>query len=108
MSNLLTTHKESAGEAFFTLLVATLSILASGQTTSEFAWQTIQNGTPRERTLLFVGDVMLSRGVGAKMQAEGDWTFPFREIASLLSAADLTFGNLECPVGGGKIGRAHV
>lgn len=53
---------------------------------------------PRERTLLFVGDVMLSRGVGARMQSEGDWTFPFQEIAETLAAADLTFGNLECPV----------
>ena len=63
---------------------------------------------PQEHTLLFVGDVMLSRGVGAKMQAEGDWTFPFREIASLLSAADLTFGNLECPVSDLGRNRHHL
>jgi poly-gamma-glutamate capsule biosynthesis protein CapA/YwtB (metallophosphatase superfamily) len=53
---------------------------------------------PRERTLLFVGDVMLSRGVGAKMKAEGDWTYPFQKIAATLAAADLTVGNLEGPV----------
>lgn len=53
---------------------------------------------PRVRTLLFVGDVMLSRGVGAKMKAVGDWTYPFQKIAETLRAADLTFGNLECPV----------
>lgn len=51
-----------------------------------------------DRTLLFVGDTMLSRGVGAKMKTEGDWAYPFRQIAATLSAADLTFGNLECPV----------
>jgi poly-gamma-glutamate synthesis protein (capsule biosynthesis protein) len=52
----------------------------------------------RERTLLFVGDVMLARGVGAKMRAENDWTYPFEKIAPTLRAADLAFGNLECPV----------
>ncbi len=53
---------------------------------------------PGRHTLLFVGDVMLSRGVGRKIQEEGDWTFPFRKIADTLRSADLTFGNLECPV----------
>lgn len=32
------------------------------------------------------------------MKAEGDWTYPFQKIASTLAAADLIFGNLECPV----------
>lgn len=53
---------------------------------------------PRERTLLFAGDVMLSRGVGARMESEQDWAFPFQKIAETLAAADLTFANLECPV----------
>lgn len=53
---------------------------------------------PKERTLLFVGDVMLSRGVGEKMKSASDWNFPFQKIASTLAAADLAFGNLECPV----------
>jgi poly-gamma-glutamate synthesis protein (capsule biosynthesis protein) len=52
----------------------------------------------RERTLLFVGDVMLSRGVGARMEAEDDWSLPFEEIADLLRSADLRFCNLECPI----------
>ncbi len=51
-----------------------------------------------ERTLLFVGDVMLARGVERKMMAKGDWTYPFLKIAETLRAADLVFGNLECPV----------
>jgi poly-gamma-glutamate capsule biosynthesis protein CapA/YwtB (metallophosphatase superfamily) len=53
---------------------------------------------PETRTLLFVGDVMLSRTVGKKMLAEGDWSWPFRLIAPRLRAADFVFGNLECPV----------
>ena len=34
---------------------------------------------PRQHTLIFVGDVMLSRGVGRKMEAKGDWGYPFRQ-----------------------------
>jgi poly-gamma-glutamate synthesis protein (capsule biosynthesis protein) len=52
----------------------------------------------RERTLLFAGDVMLSRGVGARMANQHNWTLPFQEIAETLRAADLRFCNLECPV----------
>lgn len=63
---------------------------------------------PRERTLLFVGDVMLSRGVGAKMTAERDWTYPFQKIAATLAAADLAFGNLECPVSDVGRDRYHL
>jgi len=62
----------------------------------------VPQGSPssgsRERTLLFVGDMMLSRGVGASMKVKGDWTYPFREIAETSRAADLTYGNLECPI----------
>lgn len=52
----------------------------------------------REQTLLFVGDIMLSRGVGRRMVAENDYTYPFQLIREDLAAADLTFANLECPV----------
>lgn len=62
-----------------------------------FAQQALLSAT-RKQTLLFVGDVMLSRGVGAKMKAANDWTYPFEKIASTLSAADLAFANLECPL----------
>ncbi|HLY61361.1 MAG TPA: CapA family protein [Terriglobia bacterium] len=50
------------------------------------------------QTLLFVGDVMLSRSVGAKMKAVRDWNYPFEKIADTLRGADLTYANLECPV----------
>ena len=52
----------------------------------------------REYTLLFTGDVMLSRAVGSRMQAQKDWTLPFRLIADTLRNADLRYCNLECPV----------
>jgi poly-gamma-glutamate synthesis protein (capsule biosynthesis protein) len=51
-----------------------------------------------ERTLLFVGDVMLSRSVGAIMKAREDWVYPFRDVAPTLRAADFAYCNLECPV----------
>lgn len=49
-------------------------------------------------TLLFVGDIMLSRAVGAMMEKSGNWKYPFLEIAEFLKSADLTFGNLEGPI----------
>ncbi len=51
-----------------------------------------------EYTLLFTGDIMLSRGVGDRMQARKDWTLPFRLITDTLQSADLRYCNLECPV----------
>jgi len=52
----------------------------------------------REYTLLFTGDVMLSRAVGSRMEAQKDWSLPFRLIADTLRSADLRYCNLECPV----------
>jgi poly-gamma-glutamate synthesis protein (capsule biosynthesis protein) len=52
----------------------------------------------REYTLLFTGDIMLSRSVGARMEAQNDWSLPFHLIADALSNADLRYCNLECPV----------
>lgn len=61
-----------------------------------------------QQTLLFVGDVMLSRSVGAKMKAEKDWNFPFEKIADTLRAADLTYANLECPVSDTGTNQHHL
>lgn len=50
-------------------------------------------------TLLFVGDIMLDRGVEFEVQKNGgDWTWPFWHIASFLHQADLVFGNLESQI----------
>ena len=51
-----------------------------------------------EYTLLFTGDVMLSRAVGSRMAAQKDWSLPFHLIADTLRSADLRYCNLECPV----------
>ena len=52
----------------------------------------------REYTLLFTGDIMLSRTVGARMEAQKDWSLPFHLISDTLHDADLRYCNLECPV----------
>lgn len=50
-------------------------------------------------TLLFVGDIMLDRGVEFEVQKNGgDWTWPFWHITSFLHQADLVFGNLESQI----------
>ena len=51
-----------------------------------------------EYTMLFTGDVMLSRAVGLRMAAQKDWSLPFHLIADTLRNADLRYCNLECPV----------
>jgi len=53
---------------------------------------------PKSITLMFVGDIMLSRGVGAKMQKEQNYKWPFLKISNYLQQADLLFGNLEGPI----------
>lgn len=44
-----------------------------------------------------VGDIMLSRTVYRKMSANG-YLSPFQNVAAKLAQADITFGNLECPL----------
>jgi poly-gamma-glutamate capsule biosynthesis protein CapA/YwtB (metallophosphatase superfamily) len=47
--------------------------------------------------ILCGGDVMLSRYVGVRARAESDPASPLRELAPLLSSADIAFVNLEAP-----------
>lgn len=64
-------------------------VLVSGDTSEEKS---------ESITLLFVGDIMLSRFIGTEMQRKNDWAFPFREIADTTRAADIAVGNLEGPI----------
>ena len=52
---------------------------------------------PPSFTLVAVGDVMLDRKVGKKIENLGA-EFPFERVAELLREADLTFANLESPI----------
>jgi poly-gamma-glutamate synthesis protein (capsule biosynthesis protein) len=54
----------------------------------------------KEKKLLFVGDIMLSknRGTGRQMKKMNDFRYPFLRIADILKSADIAFGNLEGPI----------
>ncbi len=61
------------------------------------------NSTPadnNEATMVFVGDIMLSRGVGKIMVEQNNWLYPFEHVRDFLQKADLVFGNLEGPISG--------
>ncbi len=50
-----------------------------------------------QTTLLFGGDVMLSRYVGQLARVNNDPAMQFRELAPLFASADIAFVNLEAP-----------
>ena len=54
-------------------------------------------------TLLAVGDIMLSRNVGLKIDQTGNPDLPFEKTQDLLGSADIAFGNLECPLSDSKV-----
>ena len=64
-----------------------------------------------EITLIFIGDIMLDRGVEWAINKYGkkDWKFPFLKIADNLKEADILFGNLEGPISnkGIKVGSIY-
>ena len=56
-----------------------------------------QEAKPVETTLLFTGDIMLSRNVAGRMISHNDFAYPFLNIADRVKAADIAFANLESP-----------
>lgn len=58
----------------------------------------LKNKTSDEIKLVFVGDIMLSRGIGRLMEEKDDWSLQFEFVKNYLKSADLTFGNLEGPI----------
>jgi|GEM_PF-510726 poly-gamma-glutamate synthesis protein (capsule biosynthesis protein) len=55
-----------------------------------------------ETTVAFIGDVMLSRSVGATMRTKKDWGWPWHRLTDWLTSADLAFANLETSVTPGR------
>lgn len=54
---------------------------------------------PNESSILFLGDIMLDRGVEVVVDRhDTDYTFPFALSKDVTSAYDLTFANLEGPI----------
>lgn len=54
--------------------------------------------TREEITMVFVGDIMLSRNIGEIMAEKKDYRFHFLKIASTTKTADIAFANLENPI----------
>lgn len=52
----------------------------------------------KEPSIAFVGDIMLSRGVGVRLAQSPDSPIVASKLAEVLSKADYRIGNLECPV----------
>lgn len=50
-------------------------------------------------TLCAVGDILLDRGVAQKIQDQYD--YPYKKVRKVLKKADITLGNLECPITAG-------
>jgi|BioPla2DNA2_1021312.scaffolds.fasta_scaffold11733_3 poly-gamma-glutamate synthesis protein (capsule biosynthesis protein) len=48
-------------------------------------------------TIFIVGDILLDRGVGEKIEAHGP-DYPYLKVKNILPKADIVFGNLECPI----------
>ncbi|KKW11629.1 MAG: Capsule synthesis protein, CapA [Parcubacteria group bacterium GW2011_GWA2_49_9] len=57
----------------------------------------------QEVTMVFAGDIMLSRKIGELIATNEDGTFPFASTTELISSADIAFANLENPVSTGGI-----
>lgn len=82
-----------------------LGVLGNKQAQVQDGVQNILEDGPRERledeknrTLIFVGDIMLDRGVEYQAKKANDYKYPFLQVADFLGEVDLVAGNLEGPV----------
>ena len=95
-----------AGLSFLVLLFS-IYLLEFNSKIDSLYFQSISNQPlileklpPKQITLIFVGDIMLDRGVKYMIEryGQGDYKFPFLKIANHLNEADILFGNLEGPI----------
>jgi poly-gamma-glutamate synthesis protein (capsule biosynthesis protein) len=63
-------------------------------------WQNLTETKPIE--LVFVGDILMARGVDRQIKRYGSYLFPFQKVKSLIKKADISFGNLESPIISGR------
>jgi len=92
-------------QANLVLRASTLTFLAFFLSTFPFGASTAQEKV----TFCAVGDVMLDRGVRAKIEQNGV-DYPFEETAEFFKAHDLAFCNLECAISarGTRLGKAFA
>jgi poly-gamma-glutamate synthesis protein (capsule biosynthesis protein) len=98
--------------SFVFLIVLSLVVFQESIETLFFPAQvliTISQIQEREVNLIFVGDVMLDRGVNFMIKKQGDYRFPFLKIAQDLKETDIVFGNLESVISdkGEKVGSIY-
>lgn len=92
------------------LLVVILGIYQYSTTTAEIGLfpevsEVSQDPTVEYFSLNFVGDIMPARAIELAMRRQG-YEYPFRKIQAELSAADITFANMESPlIGNAATGR---
>jgi len=72
----------------------------------------LPNQSPEQEktiTMIFVGDIILDRGVEYMIQQHNDWKWPFLKVADELRKADILFGNLESVISdkGTKVGSIY-
>lgn len=72
----------------------------------------LQNENPEQEkaiTMIFVGDIMLDRGIEYMIEQHNDWKWPFLKVADELRKADILFGNLESVISdkGTKVGSIY-
>jgi len=68
----------------------------------------LKNLKQEEYSMIFVGDIMLSRSVAGKIYEAQDPLFPFLRIAEFLRSADITFGNLEGPMSSRGVNQGSI
>ncbi|MBV9158082.1 MAG: CapA family protein [Acidobacteriaceae bacterium] len=81
----------------FAFCVVSLLCLVSCARVPQATRKQKELGQPAFNRLLFTGDVMFARSVRRQLLAAHDPALPFRKIAPLMAAADITFVNLESP-----------
>jgi poly-gamma-glutamate synthesis protein (capsule biosynthesis protein) len=79
--------------ALLTLLLPVLPTYSEERAGSRFSPPSLEETV----TLAAVGDILLDRGVGKRIEQHGA-DYPFRYVAPILREADIAFGNLECPI----------
>lgn len=84
-----------AASAFF---VFQLKIFETAVAPERFEIPPVTEEPKGPARLLFTGDIMLSRSVGAKMAAKGDYGYPARKVEDFFRNADIVAVNLEGPM----------
>ncbi|MFU8826724.1 MAG: CapA family protein [Brevefilum sp.] len=81
-----------------TATLASSPTLPTPYTTEDAQPSPLPSETPGRRVILMaVGDIMLGRTIGEMIEANSSQA-PFLDVADTLRSADITVGNLECPI----------